>query len=47
MKRIIPFFVLFWLVGAENVKAQTTSPNGMIYQAVARDGSGNLAAKRS
>jgi hypothetical protein len=27
--------------------AQTSTPNGMVYQAVARDGSGNLATKRT
>jgi hypothetical protein len=47
MKIKIPFLVLFFLLFAKAAKAQTTSPNGMIYQAVARDGSGNLAAKRS
>lgn len=32
---------------AGSVFAQSAPPNGMIYQAVARDGSGNLAAKRT
>jgi hypothetical protein len=45
MKKYILFSVLSVLINI--TLAQTAPPNGMIYQAVARDGSGNLAAKRT
>ena len=38
---------LFFCLFTATVCAQTAPPNGMIYQAVARDASGNLAAKRT
>lgn len=45
MKKYILFSILNVLINS--TFAQTAPPNGMIYQAVARDGSGNLAAKRT
>lgn len=45
MKKYILFSVLSVLINI--TFAQTAPPNGMIYQAVARDGSGNLAARRT
>jgi hypothetical protein len=40
-------FLFFFISGVVSLQAQTAPPNGMIYQAVARDGSGNLAVRRT
>ena len=40
-------FLFFFILGVISLQAQTAPPNGMIYQAVARDGSGNLAVRRT
>jgi len=40
-------FLLLFISGVISLQAQTAPPNGMIYQAVARDGSGNLAVRRT
>ncbi|MFN5890057.1 MAG: hypothetical protein ACK448_06645, partial [Bacteroidota bacterium] len=45
MKKHILFSILTIITGF--AFAQTAPPNGMIYQAVARDGSGNLAVRRT
>ncbi len=46
MKKI--FTLLFMVLSVvDRASAQSSPPNGMIYQAVARDASGNLASKRT
>ena len=44
--KIIYIFIIILFCKNYSI-AQTSTPNGMIYQAVARDGSGNLATKRT
>jgi hypothetical protein len=46
MRKTLGFLLLF-ISGVVSLQAQTAPPNGMIYQAVARDGSGNLAVRRT
>jgi hypothetical protein len=45
MKKTTISFLFFLIINS--IFAQNLPPNGMIYQAVARDGSGNLATKRN